>query len=414
MWNLPMPNPLRVAAVFLVMALWPVITSAQQRKEVESDLADTMEALHSASKEQKTLQARNAKLRKELGSLQEELVSITGKMQRQEQLLSELEENLQNLQTEERAKADKLLRRRHELASMVQTMLKLSRVPPEMVVAMPGDFENTMRTAKVLGLTTNTLSQQAEQISDELAEIQALQGQIKRSYRQIAAQKANLQKNESLLTAKLDEREKIQGKLLSRYEEKEKQIRNLSETSNTLKELMSQLESQHKAKKSQLALVPSVKPRTMPLRDSPPEQGKSPRTEKSSPSQGKISLPAQGKIFIFYGDKTNTNDVSRGISIRTRKNAKVTAPYDGEIVYTGTFLEYGNMVIVRHAGGYHSLLAGMETIRAKLGQNVIKDEPIGEMGRNDEQTALYMEIRKNNRPIDPMLWLENQHHATKQ
>lgn len=401
-----MPERFRFVVMVLV-SLWCCPAYAQERDKVESDLAITTKALQTAEEERKELEARNSKLHKELGSLQKDLVAITGKVQQQEKLLSELEANLQQLQQEEREKADKLLHRRKELASMVQTMLKLSRVPPEMVIAMPGDFENTMRTAKVLGLTTSTLSQQAAQISVELAEIQALQTQIKQNHRQISQQKTTLEKDESVLAAKLAERGTIQNQLLSRFEEQERQMKELSEASNTLKELMIQLEDHHEETKIAGRIpVPISKPTAT-------KQQKTASSDEFTETSGRISLPAEGKIFTFYGDQTSNEDESRGISIRTRKGAKVTSPHAGEVMYTGVFLEYGNMVILRHADGYHSLLAGMETISAKLGQHVIKDEPIGEMGRNDDQTALYMEIRKNNRPIDPMPWLETQHYATK-
>lgn len=405
----------RILALIIAAGMLATPAHAQKLHEVESDLATTKEALESATAERKALQRRNTKLRKELGTLQQDLVDITEKVKRQEKLLSELEGNLLNLQDEEREKAARLLRSRREQGQMVQTILKLSKVPPEMVVAMPGDFENTMRTAKVLGLTTKALSHQATQISTELAEIHALQSQIKQNHRKITRQKTTLQRHESILASKLDTRSEIQSKLLSRYNEQKQQVASLSKQSNTLKELMSQLEQRHgqaEKKAEKLAMVPSFKPEP-----EPEPQGKATLSADSradfAAAKGKISLPAEGKIFIFYGDATKNGDDSRGISLRTRSGAKVTSPYGGEVVYTGTFLDYGNMVIVRHEENYHSLLAGMDTVSAKLGQQVIKGEPIGEMGRNEDKTALYMEIRKDNRPIDPIPWLEAQQYANK-
>ncbi|MCH2547519.1 MAG: peptidoglycan DD-metalloendopeptidase family protein [Alphaproteobacteria bacterium] len=409
-----MPEHCRLLATALLTAMLAAPVFAQQIDKVESDLASTIQALESAAKQQEKLEARNTKLRKELTTLQNDLVSITSKIQRQEKLLSELETNLQNLQNEERDKADKLLLRRREQAHLIQTILKLSTVPPEMVVAMPGNFENTLRTAKVLGLTTKTLTQEAEQISRELGEIHALQDQIKQNHYRISSQKTTLEKNESVMAAKLDARETIQNTLLSRYAQQEQQVQKLSKASETLKELMSQLEDRHlqaQQKAAKLAMVPSNKP-SLAVNEFPPKQDNAETAQKFTQAKGRISLPAEGKIFTSYGDATKDGDASRGISLRTREGAKVTAPYAGEIVYTGTFLDYGNMVIIRHEGGYHSLLAGMDVVRAKFGQQVIKNEPIGEMGRNNEKTALYMEIRKDNRPIDPMPWLEAQQYAT--
>lgn len=386
----------------------------QDQEKIESDLSATMEALRSATKARKELETRSSKLLHELNTLQKELVRITGKIQRQEKLLSELEANLRGTQDEERRMAASLAKRQKEQEHMVQGMIRLSRVPPETVIAMPGDFAHTLRTAKVLALTSQALTQQAAKIRTELEEIQALQAAIRDNHKQISTQKTLLEKSEQELTARLEARSAIQNRLLSQQEKRVAEVERLSQRSTTLKELMAELEKHRSeaAKKAEnLAMVPAAKP-------SIPASGGTKRKKSALPAsfakaKGKISLPAEGQIFTFYGNKTDDGSKSRGISIRTRAGAKVSSPFAGEVVYTGTFMDYGKMVILRHGENYHSLLAGITTISARLGQQVIAGEPIGEMGRNKEETALYMEIRENNHPVDPLIWLEKREYATK-
>ena len=62
------------------------------------------------------------------------------------------------------------------------------------------------------------------------------------------------------------------------------------------------------------------------------------------------------------------------------------------------------MVIVRHGSGYHTLVAGLETIACTPGQAVMAGEPIGSMGAKNRGNRLYLELRKDNRPIDPGAW----------
>lgn len=380
---------------------------AQDMREVESNLKEKMEALQSASREQEALAARETELRRELERLQSDMVSIAGKIQRQEKLLSSAEANLAALEERERSMTGHLAARKRELAVLVQSMLKLSTVPPELVIAMPGDFDETMRTAKVLGLTSNALSEQARDINRQLAEIKSLQSEIHRNLARIGEQKTALEKDQSALEGKLAIRGGIQDQLHTRREEQESAVRRLSKESGNLRDLMAQLEEQRaqEAKKAaRLAVVPTFKP------DAPKPAAE---TADFAGAKGKIPLPAEGKIFIFYGDKTQDGDDSRGIRIRTREAAQVTSPFAGEVVYTGTFLDYGNMVIIRHANDYHSLLAGLARTTATLGQHLVKGEPVGEMGRTEEQTALYMEIRERNRPVDPIPWLGQQRLATR-
>lgn len=407
-----MPDRRHVWLVGLSLLLWQGTALAQDVDDVKENLAEKMKALESAAKEQEKLAEQEAELREELSDLQGDLVGIAAKIQSQEKTLSELEANLVNLQDEERAKTDSLARRKRELSVLVQSMLKLSHIPPEMVVAMPGNFEDTLRTAKVLGLTSNALSDEAKAISEELVEIKALQVRIRDSHAQISTQKSRLETQQAKLSGKLDTRSTIQDRLLTRREAQEQAVARLSKESNTLRELMTQLEErrqQEAEKAAKLAVVPEFKP------DAPKPKTTKPAKEPTrfASAKGKVALPAEGNIFLRYGEQNPDGDKSQGIHIRTRETAQVTSPYAGEVVYTGTFLDYGNMIIIRHENDYHSLLAGMETVTASLGQQLIEGEPVGEMGRTEDKTALYMEIRERNRPVDPIPWLESHRVASR-
>jgi septal ring factor EnvC (AmiA/AmiB activator) len=91
----------------------------------------------------------------------------------------------------------------------------------------------------------------------------------------------------------------------------------------------------------------------------------------------------------------------------------VVSPCDGWIVYAGEFRSYGQLLIINAGGGYHILLAGLSQIDVQLGQFVLTGEPVGVMstaGRTtpgkaqDNAPVLYIEFRKDQRPIDPDPW----------
>ena len=102
----------------------------------------------------------------------------------------------------------------------------------------------------------------------------------------------------------------------------------------------------------------------------------------------------------------------KGISLQTREEARITAPADGWVVYAGEFRSYGQLLIINAGGGYHVLLAGMSRIDVSLGQFVLAGEPIAVMGNaappsqgdDSSRPVLYVEFRKDGRPIDPDPW----------
>jgi septal ring factor EnvC (AmiA/AmiB activator) len=107
--------------------------------------------------------------------------------------------------------------------------------------------------------------------------------------------------------------------------------------------------------------------------------------------------------------------VMQGDTLATQSGAIVTAPADGSILYAGPFRSYGQLLILDAGDGYHIVLAGMGRISVAAGQSVIAGEPVGAMGEARVASAsasgdanrtpeLYMEFRKDGKPVDPAPW----------
>ena len=86
--------------------------------------------------------------------------------------------------------------------------------------------------------------------------------------------------------------------------------------------------------------------------------------------------------------------------------AQVTSPFDGSVIFAGPFRGYGNLIIIDHGQGYLTLLAGLESMDVDVGQMLLAGEPVGQMP-DSKEAKLYVELRHNNHPIDPMAWFTN-------
>jgi septal ring factor EnvC (AmiA/AmiB activator) len=107
-----------------------------------------------------------------------------------------------------------------------------------------------------------------------------------------------------------------------------------------------------------------------------------------------------------YGQNIGNGATRKGITIETLSHAQVIATYDGQVVFAGAFRGYGQLLIIEHGGGYHSLLAGLARIDSDIGQTVVAGEPVGVMGRlAGARPVLYLELRRNGQPINPLPWL---------
>ena len=118
-----------------------------------------------------------------------------------------------------------------------------------------------------------------------------------------------------------------------------------------------------------------------------------------------LVVPARGRLVTRYGEPRD-GQAAEGVVLATRTAAQVVAPFDGQVVYAGVFRGYGNILIIDHGGQYHTLLAGLEQIDAVTGQWVLAGEPIAVMGASqDSGPELYLELRHQGEPINPLPWL---------
>ncbi len=124
-----------------------------------------------------------------------------------------------------------------------------------------------------------------------------------------------------------------------------------------------------------------------------------------SRAEGEMPFPARGRVAVRFGQEGEGQTQSKGISIETRPDAQVIAPYNGQIVFAGEFRGYGLLLIIEHGEGYHTLLAGMARIDGTVGQHLTTGEPVGVMGQGEGKPLLYVELRHNGQPVNPLPWL---------
>lgn len=127
--------------------------------------------------------------------------------------------------------------------------------------------------------------------------------------------------------------------------------------------------------------------------------------------RGKMKFPAEGPIEVGFGKvlnpKFNTVTFQKGIDIRAPEGSRVTAVAAGKLVHAGPFRGYGNLVIVDHGEGYHSLYAHLGTLSKGVGDEVSDGGELGTVGDTGSLKGpyLYFEIRDQGKPVDPKGWI---------
>jgi septal ring factor EnvC (AmiA/AmiB activator) len=141
-----------------------------------------------------------------------------------------------------------------------------------------------------------------------------------------------------------------------------------------------------------------------------------PRTGVTGPGgfvarRGKLPLPVQGVVSVGFGKvvnpKFNTVTVQNGLDFEAPSGAPVRAVAPGRVVHAGWFKGYGNLVIVDHGEGYHTLVAHLASMKTAMGEEVDAGDVLGTVGDSGSLKGpyLYFEVREKGRPVDPRPWL---------
>ncbi len=115
--------------------------------------------------------------------------------------------------------------------------------------------------------------------------------------------------------------------------------------------------------------------------------------------------PVNGTINSGFGPRGSS--FHDGIDIAAPEGTPILAIEAGEVIYSDQLRGYGNMVIVRHAGGIVSVYAHNEANLVREGQAVARGEVVARVGSTGRVSGphLHFEIRKNNTAQDPLRYL---------
>jgi len=128
--------------------------------------------------------------------------------------------------------------------------------------------------------------------------------------------------------------------------------------------------------------------------------------------KGSLPWPSEGKVAIRYGSQKDpqfdTPVFRNGIHIQTDASADARAVYAGKVIFAEWFKGFGQLVIVNHGSGYHTLYGNLSEIFSRVGDIIKENQVIGKVGTSGILNApgLYFEIRYNGKPLDPIQWLK--------
>lgn len=387
---------LSVAVVVCFIQTHPLSAQTQSAAPKESlkQIEDRIGAEKAAAE---AARGRAEIMGRDIVSLQNELVSAASAVQRHETQVSALQARLQALERLRENKTHDLREGRVKFGRVLAAMQRIAQYPPEALIAQPAKPADMVRTAILLRSAVGEIDRQATTLREELIFLAKARDEIEA--REVALRETTelLDRERRRLGALMSRKKVLKRRADDQAEEAEQRIAELAGKAKTLRDLLEGIEQE----RSRVRKAPA-----QPDRKAAEASRVVPSLRPFSKAKGTLNLPATGKIDGRYGEKTDAGLSRKGMTIATPSGAQVTATYDGTVVYAGKFRGYGLLLIIEHGEGYHSLLAGMTRIDVEQGRTVLAGEPVGVMEQSESgQPVLYVELRRDGQPINPLPWL---------
>lgn len=127
----------------------------------------------------------------------------------------------------------------------------------------------------------------------------------------------------------------------------------------------------------------------------------------SKTGEARFLWPVHGRILASYGAGAGGTH-NDGINIAAAAGTPVLAAEAGVVAYAGNELRgYGNLLLVKHAGGWMTAYAHNSALLVKRGDRVKRGQEIARVGATGAvgEPQLHFEIRQGSRALDPSDYL---------
>jgi septal ring factor EnvC (AmiA/AmiB activator) len=352
-------------------------STADQYRHLKGDLAHGKPIVDAA-------RAHSDQLKAEARALQQKLIATAMRVQALEKEKIHLDIEIVRLAAEDRRLSSGFAKDRIEVARLLAVIERLQHDTPPALALRPDDALGAARGAMLVGASLPDVYGKAAALARRI-------NALKQNRAQLIARRADGVRNAQQLAGARVELDQ----LLAR---KQLEASNADATYALLRSRLDIIATQAASFEVLLTRVAALRAR--------PAQTQVVVVNAANSGSG----PIHGLLPPVVGTVATGPDAGHGpgVTFRPPAGAQVVAPADCEVLFAGPYHKNGQVLILEVTAGYDLVLAGLDRIVVKPGDQVLAGEPVGvmpegnnnapQMGQNGE---LYFELRQNGRALSP-------------
>jgi septal ring factor EnvC (AmiA/AmiB activator) len=380
-YNMPM---LRILAALFLLFCAGMALSQDSPAKAEAELKAVRAQIDKVRAQMARDAGRRDKLSRELEETEKSVSDARGELDGLRREIAENAARRAELGGKRRKQEAALERDREALAGQIRAAHMIGDREPLKLLLNQRDPAQAGRVLAYYQYFGRARAGQIAAINEHLAEIAALDAELATEEQRLAA----LEESQRAEISKLQSARERRGRALKTLEVEAK---NRARELDRLKEQQGGLEK----------LVRELR-RALERIDQFPTDSK----DAFAKLRGKLAWPVSGRLQASYGQTRAGGMKWDGLLVSGTQGSPVRAVYHGRVVYADWLSGLGLLTILDHGDGYLSLYGHNERLYKEVGEKVSAGDTLATMGDSGgrQSPALYFEIRKAGRPIDPRPW----------
>jgi septal ring factor EnvC (AmiA/AmiB activator) len=350
--------------------------SAERYRALQKQLERAKPGVETAKQKSEALSAQATALR-------QQLVATAARVQDLEHEKAFTDREIARLSTSEKAMAARFARDRIHVARLVAVLERLQSDLPPALALEPADALRSARGTMVLGSALPRLYAAAAALSRQLRTLKQTRAALLMRRTESIRNAAKLSLAQRQLDGLLAEKQRQASGAGAEYATLETKFESIANQALDLKALLDRVAELRRSAPSDGMVVVSG--------------GR--RGKESRLAAGSLVRPVMGQLLT-----SSLEPRAPGVNFLAPSSATVVAPADSHVVFAGPYHKTGQVLILEAAGGYDLVLAGLDRIDVRTGDQLLAGEPVGKMSRERNGAKLYFELRQGGRSVNPAPW----------
>jgi septal ring factor EnvC (AmiA/AmiB activator) len=396
---------LLLGAVTLATGPAPSAAGAAPRQAPRPSLKAKQEALGEARRQldqarerASVARRREVSLLAELEAIDRTLVTKRSALQHLDRRIERVEEELERLEGRRGQVAEDLVGQQAALGARLEALVRIATLPPAPAWATGATPPARLRAVPdLVAIARDDLARlvRYDATADRLA---ARQEAVARARRELVELRRTVEVERAQVAVQAERRRVLLAEV---REDRATHERLAAELADATRRLEALVRSLARRPPTQRAVARARPPSAPPL-----ETAKGLGRER-----GQLPWPTEGRIVAEFGPQTHprfgTETLRSGVDIDAPEGTPIRAVASGRVAYRGWLKGYGNLVVLDHGDGYHTLYAHAAQVLVDEGDQIKGGAVIGRVGETGsvEGPRLYFEVRYQGRAEDPQVWL---------